>query len=84
MYLFTSRTGTNKPLHRRTVYWFLSKAGKAIGLSNIGTQTMRKTFGYHYYKKYGNVADLMAIFNHSSPEITLRYIMETQDYLIEI
>ncbi|HGA1200446.1 TPA: site-specific integrase, partial [Streptococcus suis] len=33
------------------------------------------------YKKYKNVADLMTIFNHSSPAITLIYIGVRQDDL---
>ena len=40
---------------------------------------MRKTFGYHYYKKTKDVAMLMDLFNHSSPAITLRYIGIRQD-----
>lgn len=83
-YLFTSRNrknGVYKPLDRRTVYWILKTAGEDLGIQNIGTHTMRKTFGYWYYKKYKNVADLMAIFNHSSPAITLIYIGVRQDDL---
>lgn len=80
-YLFQSRNGTNKPLDRRTVYWILKTAGNDLGIDNIGTHTMRKTFGYWYYKKYKNVADLMTIYNHSSPAITLIYIGIRQDDL---
>uniref|UniRef100_UPI003F694BFB site-specific integrase n=1 Tax=Streptococcus pluranimalium TaxID=82348 RepID=UPI003F694BFB len=80
-YLFQSRNGINKPLDRRTVYWILKTAGEDLGIANIGTHTMRKTFGYWYYKKYKNVADLMTIFNHSSPAITLIYIGVRQDDL---
>lgn len=80
-YLFQSRNGVNKPLDRRTVYWILKTAGNDLGIENIGTHTMRKTFGYHYYKKYKNVVDLMTIFNHSSPAITLIYIGVRQDDL---
>lgn len=80
-YLFQSRNGNNKPLDRRTVYWILRMAAGELGLQSVGTHTMRKTFGYHYYQKYKNVADLMAIFNHSSPAITLIYIGIRQDDL---
>lgn len=80
-YLFQSRNGKNKPLDRRTAYWILKTAGAELGIENIGTHTMRKTFGYHYYQKYKNVADLMSIFNHSSPAITLIYIGVRQDDL---
>ena len=42
---------------------------------------MRKTFGYHYYKKTKDIALLQNIFNHSSSAITLRYIGITDDLL---
>ena len=40
---------------------------------------MRKTFGYHYYRKTKDVATLMKMFNHSDPSITLKYIGIIQD-----
>ena len=50
-YLFQSRIGKNKPLDRRTVDWILKTAAIEVGIENIGTHSMRKTFGYHYYKR---------------------------------
>ena len=46
---------------------------------SVGTHTMRKTFGYHHYKMFKDVVMLQKIFNHSSPQITLRYIGVEQD-----
>ena len=67
-------------LDRSQVYRFLNDACKQLGiLSNVGTHTMRKSFGYHFYKKYNDVALLQKILNHSSPAITLRYIGVDQD-----
>ena len=40
---------------------------------------MRKTFGYHHYKQFNDVALLQKILNHSSPSITLRYISIYQE-----
>ena len=40
---------------------------------------MRKTFGYHYYQKYKDIAMLMELFNHASAAITKRYIGINQD-----
>lgn len=45
----------------------------------IGTHTMRKTFGYWYYKQTKDIATLQMILNHSHPEITLRYIGVTDE-----
>ncbi|NBD23616.1 tyrosine-type recombinase/integrase [Paenibacillus glycinis] len=72
-YLFSSkRTGT--PIKRVRVYRILNEAAKEVGLSDIGTHTMRKTFGYHFYKRTGDIRLLKEYFNHSAPSVTLRYI----------
>ena len=56
-------------------------SNEGVGLTNIGTHSMRKTFGYHHYRKNQNVGILMELFNHSSPDITLGYIGFKQDEL---
>lgn len=62
-------------LHRSQVYRFLNEACKTLGVEeNIGTHTMRKSFGFHFYKQYNNIALLQKILNHSTPTVTLRYI----------
>ena len=62
-------------LNRSQVYRFLNEACEKVELDiNVGTHTMRKTFGYHHYKQNNNIALLQKILNHSSPSITLRYI----------
>ena len=72
--LFVSLKGQAR-LDRISAYRLLRKAGKKANLNiNIGTHTLRKTFGYHYYKKYKDVVMLQKILNHSNPAITLRYI----------
>ena len=81
-YLFASRIGT-EPISRVQAYRILNKAAKDCGLDEIGTHTLRKTFGYHFYKQNQNVAMLQQLFNHSSPAITLRYIGITQDEIAE-
>lgn len=78
-YLFASRVskenGGQKPIDRSQAYRMLKDAAKAIGYTGaIGTHSMRKTFGYRFYKKTGNLAALMKIFNHSDEQVTYRYI----------
>ena len=51
--------------------------------AKTGTHTMRKTFGYHHYKKFKDIAMLQKIFNHCSPEVTLRYIGIEQEQIEE-
>lgn len=82
-YLFKSRNGYNRHISRQQAYNILRTAGDRIGLKHIGTHTLRKTFGYHYYKSTKDVALLQEIFNHSSPIITLRYIGINHDVKVK-
>lgn len=43
-YLFQSQKGDNKPITTTQAYRILTTAGANVGLTNIGTHTMRKTF----------------------------------------
>lgn len=80
--LFTTRFQNR--MDRFTAYRILKKSCKAAGLpEKVGTHTMRKTFGYHHYQKFKDVALLQKIFNHSSPQVTLRYIGIEQDQIDE-
>ncbi|MFC0213212.1 tyrosine-type recombinase/integrase [Paenibacillus chartarius] len=72
-FLFRSQR-TGKPIKRIRVYRILNQAAKQAGLEDIGTHTLRKTFGYHYYLRTKDVGKLKDIFNHSAPSVTLRYI----------
>ena len=60
---------------REQVYRILNEAAEAVGITdNIGCHSMRKTFGYWHYYYNHDIRLLMDIFNHSSEEVTLRYI----------
>lgn len=62
-------------MDRTYAYRVVNRACKKIGIQEpVGTHTMRKTFGYHHYHKFKDVALLQKIFNHYSPSVTLRYI----------
>lgn len=78
-YVIKSRQGTNKPIDRSVAYRILRDAAEQVNLTDIGTHTLRKTFGYHFYQQTKDVAMLQEMFNHSSPQITLRYIGINQD-----
>lgn len=77
-WLFPSRKGTGH-ITTTQAYRALTKAADMIDRKDVGTHTMRKTFGYHHYKLNKDVATLQEIFNHSAPSITKRYIGITQD-----
>ncbi len=72
-WLFSSRKG-DQPISKIQTYRQLQKAGDFAGVESIGTHTMRKTFGYWFYKQTKEVAMLQEILNHSTPKITLTYI----------
>ena len=72
----------NHRLDRVTAYYLIRHACEQAGLQEkIGTHSMRKTFGYHHYQKFKDVVILQKIFNHSNPQITLRYIGIEQDQI---
>lgn len=89
-YIFKSRKGDNCPITRQQAYRILNGAAESLGLiernengviisGEIGTHTLRKTFGYHAYKNGTSIELLMDIFNHSSKSQTLKYIGITED-----
>jgi integrase len=80
-YLFKSRVGKNKPITRGMAYVILQSIAEEFNLERIGTHSFRKTYGYHHYKQFKDVAVLQQMLNHSDPKITLRYIGITQDNL---
>lgn len=74
-FLFYSRKGVNKPLSRVQGYNIIQEIKDGIKLHyQVGTHTLRKTFGYWFYKQYGDVVALQSILNHSTPAMTLIYI----------
>ena len=84
-YIFQSRqedyiTHQPKPISRQRVYQIMNTIAKRAGIQDrIGCHTLRKTFGYHYYKKTGDVVSLQRILCHSYQRETLVYIGVVQD-----
>ncbi|OSX89554.1 hypothetical protein S2E19_04519 [Bacillus mycoides] len=81
-WLFPSRKG-DKAITTTQAYRQLQKAADMSGLDSIGTHTMRKSFGYWFYKQTKDVAKLQNILNHSHPQITLTYIGITAEEIEE-
>lgn len=75
-------TAFQNRLNRVAAYCIIKDACVLAGIeAQVGTHTMRKTFGYHHYKKFRDLAMLQKIFNHSNPQVTLRYIGIEQDQI---
>lgn len=80
--LFLSIFGNR--MERTQCYRIINEACRKAGVEyKVGTHTLRKTFGYHHYQKFKDVVVLQKIFNHYSPQITLRYIGIDQDMIDE-
>jgi len=86
--VFSSRKtddGTLQPITRIAAWQMLNRYANMVGLNDgIGTHTLRKTFGYHLYKKGVALEYIQKMLNHSSPAVTLRYIGITQKQLNDI
>ena len=76
--LFWSHWG--RRLDRVTAYYIIRNACEKANLQEkIGTHSMRNLFCYHHFQQVKDVVILQKIFNHSSPQITLRYIGIEED-----
>lgn len=80
-WLFPSTKQRNKHLTTQAVYRMFKRiSGSEPSLKGLTAHSMRRTFGYHFYKRTHDIVTLMKIFNHSSQAITLRYIgVEKED-----
>lgn len=75
LWLFPSQKDPTRPLSTHRFYVIMQKVGKTLGISYLGTHTMRKTGAYRVYVQSGyNIALVMRLLNHSSEEMTLKYL----------
>ena len=82
--LFISRKG-NKAITRQQAWLIINNAAHTVGITDdIGTHTLRKTFGYHAYQSGVDISLIQKLLNHSAPSVTLRYIGITQDQLDDV
>lgn len=73
-YLFKSQKN-NLPITRQQAYRIINQAAQEAGIEgHIGTHTLRKTFGYHAYRKGIAISIIMEIYQHQSAAETLHYI----------
>ena len=79
-YLFASLRDSSKTIDRIEVFRKFKAVCLSLGLSNkYSISSWRKTFGYHYYKEYKDLALLQWLYGQNSPEETLKYIGEKED-----
>lgn len=79
-YIFCNSRDRSRPITRYQAYRIIKKAAVHSGLEeHISCHSLRKTFGYFAWKQGVPPAMLMNIYNHSSYQITKRYLCIEQD-----
>ena len=79
-FIFLGQKSNDKPISRIQAFRIISEAAVKCLLSHkVSCHSLRKTFGYHAWKKGVSPALLTSIYNHSSYKITTRYLGIEQD-----
>lgn len=78
-YIFFATDNSNEHISYHALYEMLKKTAKEAGIKeNIGTHSLRKTWGFWCWHKAMDKSKALTIlqkcFNHSSVETTLKYI----------
>ena len=76
-YVFTNRQGDR--LSDASVDKLMKLLEKNLGLENLSTHSLRKTFAYHMYMQTQDLSLVQEILQHSSVAVTRRYLGISQD-----
>lgn len=79
-YLFPSTRKKDSHLSRSQAFRIISRAAAGTGMEDhISCHSLRKTFGYHAWRRGTDPLLIMTLLNHSSIQITMRYLCIEQD-----
>lgn len=86
-YIFWGKMDTDKPVGEKNMNAMLKDTAQNAGIKkNIGTHSLRKTFGYNFFREASDrgyaLKMLQEWFGHDSSDTTLRYIGFTMEELI--
>lgn len=74
-WLFPSIKHSERHITEKQYYKVMAKVGDLLNLPYLGTHTMRKTGAYMVYEQSRyNIGLVMSLLNHSSEEMTLKYL----------
>ena len=80
IFIFAGNRKNVAPISRIQAYRIVKAAADAVkAVTRISCHSLRKTLGYHAWRAGAAVAVIMDIYNHSSYEVTRRYLGITQD-----
>jgi len=86
-FVFRGQKNENEPITRVQAFRIIKKAAKECGMDEtVSCHSLRKTFGYCAWKQGISPVLLMHIYNHSSYQVTKRYLgieQEDADYVFE-
>lgn len=74
-YLFAARSRA-KPITRQHAHGAIKSVGNAIGLTNLGTHSMRKTYAYNLLRRSRSVAIVQDALNHAYKSTTYDYVAD--------
>ena len=84
-YVFAGNRKNQKAISRVQAWRILHDAAAAVGLFiRISPHSLRKSFGYWAWKNGASPVVLMSIYNHSSYEVTKRYLGISQDEIDQV
>lgn len=79
-YLFHGREGKHKAISRVQAYRIIRRIKENCHLDGVvSCHSLRKTFGYYAWQQGASPVLLMSIYNHSSFQVTKRYLGIEQD-----